>query len=306
MKIRKMSNAEDIMYQTINNDQRLHDRVLNSAGQTVQATLVTMDIIYRYHIKNYMPDDLRNAGIQFTVVFCHLIDSMGLIHKLDNSFKLLFEKDCPEALEKEPGIGDKVTHSCGTDTSTDMNAVIIRNGDSHHWIVEYDDSGREGTWLKKYTIFRKDKIKPETKHITDPVNNGKLIIREHGDNLTDLKNVQEEIIGHLENATEHFKKVAEHFPPVTNKLKPEKTMKATIKETYINGVLVSTEINDNNINDMSSSDILHNIGNTEEAISKLKKHDGKSIFVKQETARLKAFVKDAYTLLDDKFSDEEA
>ena len=28
MKIRKMSNAEDIMYQTINNDQRLHDRVL--------------------------------------------------------------------------------------------------------------------------------------------------------------------------------------------------------------------------------------------------------------------------------------
>ena len=82
----------------------------------------------------------------------------------------------------------------------------------------------------------------------------------------------------------------------THKL--EKKMKSDIQEVFINGVLVDTFVNDKNVKDMGPSDFLCQIGNAEEAIKKLSKHEGKSIFAVQEVKRLTAFVTSQYVLLD--------
>lgn len=120
--------------------------------------------------------------------------------------------------------------------------------------------------------------------------------------LTDLKNVQEEIVEHFENAIKSFKKVATNLPPVTYKLKPEHTMKTEIKTIHINGVLTGTLVNDQDVATMDASGLLHIIGNIEAAIIKLEKHNNKSKFIKQEINRLTEFVKNVYKILDEKFA----
>jgi len=93
---------------------------------------------------------------------------------------------------------------------------------------------------------------------------------------------------------------AKGFNPNIN---PENTMKATIKELYVDGVLTQTLINDHDLNTMSSSDLLNQIGNVEAGIEKLTKHNGaKSKFIGQEMKRLTQFVDSVYLLLDEKFA----
>jgi hypothetical protein len=92
---------------------------------------------------------------------------------------------------------------------------------------------------------------------------------------------------------------------LTNRLKPESTiMKAEIQEVFINGMLVDTFINDKNIKQMVPSDFLCNIGNAQEAINKLAKHETHSIFAVQETKRLKVFIDSLYVLLDKTHSED--
>lgn len=63
-----------------------------------------------------------------------------------------------------------------------------------------------------------------------------------------------------------------------------------------------TQINDRDVKEMSSGEILSAIGNAEARLEKLQKHKDKSKFVTQERKRLKDFVKEAYNILDDQFA----
>ena len=85
-----------------------------------------------------------------------------------------------------------------------------------------------------------------------------------------------------------------------SKPKPEKenNMKAEIKTLYTNGVLAQTLINDVDVINLSSGNLLNHIGDAESAIKKLHVYPGHSLFIKQEVSRLEKFVRDMYKLLD--------
>ena len=73
--------------------------------------------------------------------------------------------------------GDLVTHFHGS-SKGEMDSVFSHYIDSERIAVNYlngNRKGRIGEWQEKYCIPRK-RVRPETSHITDPVNNGRMKI----------------------------------------------------------------------------------------------------------------------------------
>jgi len=199
--------------------------------------------------------------------------------------------------------GDPINHK-STSLGYCVDAVIIDhylNNNKDIWYVSYtNDKGKKvkGCWAKNQCVHRPI-------HVTAA--NVSIGSNEWFDSL---KNVKEEThddkldslamgtMAHtlIEDDIARKFKIGLHIYKQSKKL--ENIMKAEIQEVFINGNLVDTFVNDKNVKDMGPSDFLCQIGNAEEAIKKLSKHEGKSIFAVQEVKRLTAFVTSQYVLLD--------
>ncbi len=213
--------------------------------------------------------------------------------------------------------GDKVTHKLSKGMDTRMHAIFIKYyggylGGDKKVLVEYTTGHKKGDigeWKEKYCQFLGTvpshhwETLPHVSEEKAPTAS-EMWYHEHyianpGININ-IKRKHDDLLDAVSLGTIHMAiDWAEGCQPKTN---PEEIMKATISELYVDGVLIQTLVNERDLEDMSSSDLLHAIGNTEAAIEKLTKHNGaKSKFIGQEMKRLVNFVDSVYLLLDQKF-----
>ena len=198
--------------------------------------------------------------------------------------------------------GDKVRHTKSKSHHGDenhMNAVVVSTRldiDGKPKIkVKYDRNGREGEWLQEYTEFRDCKSAIVERFNRLYSNNVDKVI--HDDIADALSYVY--IDPTISNQYQYDTATADLLRNGNIK---EEIMKAKITEVYENGVLIQTLINDRDINDISSGDLLGYIGNANTTIEKLTKHDGsKCKFISQELKRLHQFIDSVYLILDEKF-----
>ena len=223
---------------------------------------------------------------------------------------------------------------------TDAIIVRESSRNPDHWVVSYTNKigvATQGQWLKIKCVTR-EKLTPQQQGLPKPDINkygvksngspelkyfqalyswrgyngcGHKYKNTHYDQSSAIGVKTHQVIDQdftkLENISQEYSKQSinkmhgvDWFPPVTNRHKPEKTMKSEITEVFVNGVLIQTAVNDKDINNMVPSDFLCQIGNAEEAIKKLSKHTENSIFAVQESKRLQIFVASLYVLLDKK------
>lgn len=220
--------------------------------------------------------------------------------------------------------GDRVTHACGSSRG-DMHAefdhyIEPTTCDGERRVsVTYKTPlkwGKKGDWLERYCIPRgpyrpkpseiekpNEVYKPDSFHKLNPDvirgTEAHIIIE---DKLSDNHKTPRKEWLRPDDSIDATAYMAIDWAKDDFKPNSENTVKATIKEIYVDGVLTETWINDRDMNDMSASDLLNYIGNTEAAIEKLTKHNGaKSKFIGQEMTRLTNFVESVYLLLDEKF-----
>lgn len=264
MKLRGLNDDENLVYIYIMNTHSARTTILKYKYDPFDVTLIALNDIFKGQIYPRMEDKINKFNISLSVVFAHVV--MNARYDLHPSVIKHLETLSVNWDETEDVVKAEPALGPGCPVNH-LNSSLYFCNDA---VIISEDAQSSARWYVSYTNEAGNKVQGHWLKI-------RCVYR--------APSIPEPETSHITD-------------PVCNKL----TILDKSEEEPMSTITHITQINDRDVKEMSSGEILSAIGNAEARLEKLQKHKDKSKFVTQERKRLKDFVKEAYNILDDQFA----